>query len=86
MENSVLFIANELINGERQLQYGSPVKNFEDIARIASVLIGREITPAECVKVLIATKLAREGNKHKRDNLIDACGYIDILDMVEGRE
>ena len=79
---SVLLEAEGLVNGPRAKAYDSPEKNFERIAAIAKVLIRRHITPSECVMVLIAVKLARESHMHKRDNIVDACGYLEILERV----
>ena len=41
------------------------------------------LTAKDCVKVHMATKLAREAYRHKEDNLIDLCGYVEILDRLE---
>jgi len=79
---SVLTEADALVNGDRQADYDTPKRNFERIAIIASQMTGKELTAVDCVKVLIATKLAREAFKHKRDNLVDAAGYIEVLDKV----
>ena len=44
----------------------------------------KELTDIDCAKVLIAVKLVRESYKHKEDNLIDACGYLKLLnDLYE---
>ena len=79
---NILEKANSLVNGERQTDYDDPVKNFKLIARIASLCSGKELTPTDCCNVMIAVKLAREQFKHKTDNLVDACGYIEILNRI----
>ena len=41
------------------------------------------MTDIECCNVMIAVKLIRERHKHKRDNLVDLCGYAEILNRLE---
>lgn len=83
INKSILSEAENIVNGDRQNDYSDPIKNFENISKIASVMIGKEITPSECCKVLMAVKLARQSYKHKRDNLVDLCGYSEILNRIE---
>ncbi len=80
---SILSEAERIVNGERQADYSDPVKNFEHIARIASAILNKEITPEECCIVMIAVKHAREQYKHKRDNLVDLVGYQEILHRIK---
>lgn len=79
---SILLDAERIINGERQADYDDPVENFNRISKIASIFAGKELTAIDCCKVMIAVKIAREGNKHKDDNLIDLCGYAEILNRL----
>lgn len=82
-EESILQEAQRIVNGARQADYSDPVKNFEHIARIASAILNKEITPEECCIVMIAVKHAREQYKHKRDNLVDVVGYEEILYRIK---
>lgn len=82
MSKSILEQAQELVNKDRKKQYGNPVKAWRRIAKTASLLTGHNLTPADCIKVLMATKLIREQHSHKRDNLVDLCGYADILQQI----
>ena len=82
-KESILQEAQRIVNGERQADYSDPVKNFEHIARIASAILNKEITPEECCIVMIAVKHARERFKHKRDNLVDVVGYEEILYRIK---
>jgi hypothetical protein len=77
---SILSEAERIVNGERQVDYSDPVKNFKRIAEIASAIMAKDITAEECCIVMIAVKLARENYKHKRDNLVDLAGYVEIQD------
>jgi len=72
--------ANSLVNGERQGDYGTPRENYEGIARVWSgilfPILKRDITPEEAALLMVGLKLQRQAMKHKRDNLVDAHGYL----------
>ena len=80
--------ADTLVNGPRRGEYGPYKDSLERICTIANAMLSKEeaeildatseLTPSIVSKVLIALKLAREANKHKRDNLVDACGYLQL--------
>jgi hypothetical protein len=89
---SVLLIADGLIHGERAKEHGPVEETFGKIANIFEELldsdekaaIHHDIFPMTAVaKMLIALKLARLSyNRENRDNLIDAAGYIGLLDEL----
>ena len=83
---SILSEAERIVNGERQADYSDPVANFNRIASIASAIMVKGITAEECCIVMIAVKLARENYKHKRDNLVDLAGYVEILNRIKESE
>lgn len=72
--------ANRLVNGERQADYGTPRENYEGIAKvwsgILSPILKRDLTPEEAALMMVGLKLQRQAMKHKRDNLVDAHGYL----------
>lgn len=72
--------ANSLVNGPRQEAYGTPKQNYEGIAKVWSGLLSpilkRDITPDEAALMMVGLKLQRQAMKHKRDNLVDAHGYL----------
>lgn len=83
---STLSEAERIVNGDRQADYSDPVANFNRIAYIASAIMAKDITAEECCIVMIAVKLAREEYKHKRDNLVDLAGYVEILHRIKDGE
>ena len=83
---SILSEAERIVNGERQADYSDPVANFNRIASIASAIMAKDITAEECCIVMIVVKLARENYKHKRDNLVDLAGYVEILNRIKESE
>jgi hypothetical protein len=81
VRRQVLEEAAEIVDGDRDNQYGSPEDNFGRIAGALSALgyrgpDGREIIPSDVAVILIATKIGRLSNTHgKRDTWVDIAGY-----------
>lgn len=82
-KQSILDEAKTIVEGSRQSDYGDPVESFNRIAKTASMIAGRDLSPNECCAVLMAVKLVRESFAHKRDNLIDLCGYAYIMNEIK---
>ena len=81
---NILLEADKIVSNNRKVDvYDTPEQSFTNIAKIASILIGKELSAADCTKVLIALKLVRESVKHKEDNLIDLAAYSKILNDIE---
>jgi hypothetical protein len=82
--------ANKLVNGERQADYGSPRENYEGIAKvwsgILSPILKRDITAEEAALMMVGLKLQRQAMKHKRDNLVDAHGYLLVYAHIRGEQ
>lgn len=83
---SILSEAERIVNGDRQADYSDPVANFKHISAIASSISKEKLSPTTCAIVMIAVKLARENYKHKRDNLVDLAGYVEILHRIKENE
>lgn len=81
-EQSILDEAKSIVEGSRQSDYGDPVESFNRIAKTASMMTGKDLTPKDCCAVLMAVKLVRESFRHKRDNLVDLCGYAEIMNRI----
>ena len=85
-KQSILDEAKAIVEGSRQSDYGDPVESFDKIAKVASMITGGNISPKECCAVLMAVKIVRESFKHKRDNLVDLCGYAHIMNEINESE
>ena len=85
-EKSILSEAEEIVNGSRHSDYGDAKESFSRVATIANVMTGKELSPEDCCAVLMAVKLVRESFKHKRDNLVDLCGYAHIMNELNENE
>ena len=80
---TILDEANRLVNGKRGSDYGHPLDNFTNTAKLWSVILGVEITAEQVALCMIQLKVARQLNKSTRDNLVDICGYAQTYDMVQ---
>lgn len=83
-KQSILAEAEDIVNGSRQSDYGDANESFSRIATIASVMTGKELSPEDCCAVMMAVKLVRESFNHKRDNLVDLCGYAELMNRLKG--
>ena len=87
---SMLQQADDLINGQRQLDYGAKRRNFTQIAMgmqmvlAAKLLPGAVITASDVALLMIQVKIARlaKSPKHK-DSKIDVAGYIGCMDKLQ---
>lgn len=82
---SILTEAENIVNGERGVDYEDATESFEKIATVASILSGVELDAKTCCSVQLAVKIVREGFKHKRDNLVDMAGYAEILNQIKNK-
>lgn len=80
---SILNEAEKIVNGDRNEQYGDPLKAFQEYSNILETNFGIKLTPSEICKVQMAIKLGRMKYKHKRDSVVDLCGYAEILNRLE---
>jgi len=79
---SILEKALNLVNGERQSDYGHPYDDFSRTAKLWSAILDIPISPEQVALCMVAVKLSREVHKHKKDNLVDIAGYAETLAMV----
>jgi hypothetical protein len=74
----ILDTAKGLVNGDRHKDYGDAHKNFQDIAKLWSVILGTEITEQQFVLCMIMVKAARLMKTDHADSWIDLCGYAAL--------
>ena len=78
---SILTEAHELVNGDRAKAYGDVHENFQrwsDLLRPLDIVL----TPYELALVMVAGKMARQSHRAKRDNLVDAAGYLELANRL----
>ena len=82
-EKTVLEEASEIVVERLDLDHNDYGEFSESMGRAKLIymgMTGRDIPITDMYAVLIALKLSRESFNHKRDNLVDVCGYIQGLD------
>lgn len=78
-ERSVILAdADRLINGDRQVHYGTPQENFTAIATMWAAYLGHAVSPADVCHMMTLLKVARLRNGPHRDSSVDGCGYLAL--------
>ena len=72
--------AVQAVTGPRQRDYAHPKINFQRIANLWSIVLDVDITPEQVALCMIQVKIAREMNRHTRDNIVDLIGSSLTLD------
>ena len=75
--------AVQAVTGPRQRDYAHPKINFQRIANLWSIVLDVDITPEQVALCMIQVKIAREMNRHTRDNIVDLIGYSLTLDACQ---
>ena len=75
--------AVQAVTGPRQRDYAHPKINFQRIANLWSIILDVDITPEQVALCMIQVKIAREMNRHTRDNIVDLIGYSLTLDACQ---
>lgn len=86
--------AADLIDGDRNVSYGSPTQNFQNIADMWTIRFAHmlkddaEFTAVDVADAMVLLKVARNIANTKRDNFADiagyaACGYEATLEPEE---
>lgn len=85
----VLLEAQQLIHGEREEAYGHPADNLRNIAAQWSLYLSQRyhsdirLLPEDVCWMMADLKKARQMHLPKMDNLIDAAGYIGLIQRCE---
>lgn len=82
----VLEEASSLTTGDRLKSYGSPYQNHADIAAGWSVILGKQVTPAEVALCMAWLKIARTvKDPHLIDSYVDGAAYMAIAgELIDG--
>lgn len=76
--SAILDEAKDLINGDRQEQYGTPKQNFGRIAAMWTAYLGVDVTPEDTAVCLALVKAARLSNEKKHDSFVDGAAYFAL--------
>ena len=91
---NVLQEADRLVNGKRDFDYGIPYLNWGDTAEMMTAYLHatgklprvESLDAHDGTMLMVCTKLAREGNKRQRDNLVDIAGYANVAERCDTQE
>lgn len=70
--------AIDLINGEREGNYGTPQESFNRIAAIWSIILQTPIRPDQVALCMAGLKMARLVKGPHYDSYVDGSGYLAI--------
>lgn len=85
IDRSLLFEAADTVEGPRNIDYGHPADDFDRAALIWSGILGVDVNARQVAMCMVGVKLARQVHAPKRDNVVDAIGYLLCLDACERR-
>lgn len=83
--------AAKVVKTSRRSTYGHPLLNFARIASLYNTYFegrfaeGQFFTPVDIVYLNIMTKIAREKQIHKDDNVVDIIGYAATHNAIDNR-
>ena len=78
IDKSILLDAHNIVYKDADgHDYGSFDQNMQDACNFAMVMTGHHVTMDMAYAILIGLKFAREKQIHKRDNMVDVCGYME---------
>lgn len=78
----ILGKAREVVEGQRQEDYGSPAQNHTRTADLWGAYLGIPLTPEDICMLNILQKVSRFRHSPKEDNLIDIAGYAQCAQWV----
>lgn len=79
---SILTEAEGLVHGDRNADYGNPLDEFSRVAKMWSAILETDVSAEQIGLCMVALKLSRQCNNPKRDNMVDAAGYAETVQMV----
>lgn len=88
MRKPILVEAQEVIAGDRQASYGDARMGFTHVAAQWSLYMFQKhgveiiITPEDVCWMMADLKKVRQMAGFKRDNVMDAAGYIGLIEQV----
>lgn len=82
MTNDIIEEAADIVNGNKQQQYGHPSIHFARVAAGWETIFADGIFDEERVALaMVWFKICRQLQGYKRDNIIDAIGYLLTVNM-----
>jgi hypothetical protein len=82
MSVSILQTAEQLVDGDRNADYGHPAVDLGRTSKIWSAILGSDVSAEQVALCMIGVKISRLCNAYKLDSVIDVAGYARTLQMV----
>jgi hypothetical protein len=82
-EPTVMQEAEALIYNDRREDYGEALVNFNRIAAGWTAILGKSVTAKDVALCMTWLKIARECDGSKRDNIVDAIGYLGLIEQMD---
>jgi hypothetical protein len=74
--------AKDIVNNDRQKDYGDTQESFKRIAGLWSSYLGTHVDALDVAKMMILLKVSRAKNNNHRDSYIDIVGYVECVDQL----
>jgi len=89
--DTILEKARVVVYGRGEQDYGHPRENMTCNAQLWNAFLSRKgiivkdnpITERDVALMMVLTKVAREGQTAKEDNLVDIAGWAEVANRVE---
>jgi hypothetical protein len=84
VRSKTLAEANDLINGDRQAEYGPPRQNFDRVAAMWSAYLNYEVDGHDVAVCMALLKIARiTSGAPKHDTYVDASAYMALANELK---
>jgi len=80
VDHNIATDAIELLEVEREQDYGDAADNMKRIADLWGAYLGVSISRQDAAVMMSLLKLARMKGRYKRDNAVDAVAYVLLAD------
>jgi hypothetical protein len=87
-QDTILSEAETFVYGDREKVYGHPARHFEAVAILWTAHLkakygsGIEVSAEDVAWMMVQLKSARAMHAYKRDNQVDAAGYVAIVERL----
>ena len=78
--------AKELVEGDRQDEYGDKLKNHKNIAALWSTFLQKNISAHDVAICMLLVKVARLKHRPTEDCYIDMAGYAAIAGEIQDKD
>ncbi len=79
---SILEEAKQIVEGQRNEDYGSINDSFTRIAGLWSAYAGVALDKYDVAKMMMLLKISRAKKGNHRDSYVDIAGYVECVDKL----